>query len=172
MERELLLLGLLRQHEMYGYQINDLINLHLRTSVELTKPTAYRLLHNMAERGWITYRDEKVGKRPTRRIYAVTEDGESQFQKMLVNCLGEYEPMTHPSTVCMAFSDILPPEEVILLLKRRLETIKERIEVLISDQSHLGTFKYVIDYQIRHLETDLAWYSDVISQLESMGKMV
>ena len=37
MERKLLLLGLLRQHEMYGYQINDLIDAHLGSNITLTK---------------------------------------------------------------------------------------------------------------------------------------
>ena len=42
MERKLLLLGMLRNNNLYGYQINELIDTHLNTSVNLTKPTAYR----------------------------------------------------------------------------------------------------------------------------------
>ena len=77
------LLGLLRQHDLYGYQINEMIDAHLGSSINLTRPTAYRLLHNMAEQGWISYREEKIGKRPTRRIYALTASGEAAFQELL-----------------------------------------------------------------------------------------
>ena len=167
MERKLLLLGLLRQHEMYGYQINNLINAHLGSNINLTKPTAYRLLHNMAEKGWVSYREEKVGKRPTRRIYALTESGEAKFQVMLRSCLGQYEPAKHTSTVCLAFLDTLPPEEVRPLLENQHATIGELIASSKSNESHRGSFQLLIDHQIRHLETDLEWLSDVITHHES-----
>lgn len=167
MERKLLLLGVLRQHDMYGYQINELIDAHLGSSFDLTKPTAYRLLHNMAEQGWISYREEKVGKRPTRRIYAITEIGEEKFQEMLKSCLGQYEPAEITSTICMAFLDTLPLEEVLPLLERRRATIEELIVSMKSDQSHHGAFQFTIDHQIRHFETDLEWISELITRLES-----
>ena len=59
MERELLLLGLLRQNEMYGYQINEMIDSQFGGSINLTKPTAYRTLHNMAKENLITFHEEK-----------------------------------------------------------------------------------------------------------------
>ena len=167
MERELLLLGLLRQHDMYGYQINELIDAHLGSSIDLTKPTAYRLLHNMAEQGWISYHEEKVGKRPTRRIYTITEIGEVKFQEMLKSCLGQHGPVEITSNICMAFLDTLPLEEVLPLLERRRATIEELIASMKSDQSHHGAFQLTIDHQIRHLETDLEWLSEVITRLES-----
>jgi DNA-binding PadR family transcriptional regulator len=167
MERKLLLLGLLRQHEMYGYQINDLIDAHLGANINLTKPTAYRLLHNMAEQGWISYREEKVGKRPTRRIYSLTEKGDAEFQEMLRCCLGQYQPSEHTSTLCLAFFDALPPEEVLPLLEKRRLTIEELIVANKSDQSHHGAFQLTIDHQIHHLVTDLEWLSEVITRLES-----
>ena len=69
MERKLLLLGMLRNHPMYGYQINDLIDTHLGSSISLTKPTAYRLLNQMTEDGWIEFNEKQVGNRPVRRVY-------------------------------------------------------------------------------------------------------
>ena len=167
MERKLLLLGLLRKHDMYGYQINDLIDAHLGSSINLTKPTAYRLLHNMAEQGWISYHEEKVGNRPTRRIYVLTENGESQFHKLLRDCLGQYEQADYSSVVCLAFLDALPTEQVLPLLGKRRTAIVELLESLHSSDSHHGGFQLTIDHQVRHLETDLIWLSEVISHLES-----
>lgn len=147
MQRKLLLLGLLRQHEMYGYQINDLIDAHLGTSINLTKPTAYRLLHNMAEQGWISFREEKAGKRPTRRIYTLTETGEAEFQELLRFCLGQYEPAENANTVCLAFFDTLSPEEVLPLLEKRRAAIEELIAMKKSEQSHSGAFQLIYDHQ-------------------------
>lgn len=167
MERKLLLLGLLRQHDMYGYQINDLIDAHLGSYINLTKPTAYRLLHTMAEQSWISYRDEKVGNRPTRRIYVLTEKGEAQFQKLLRDCLGQYEQVEYSNAVCLAFIDTLPTEQTVELLGKRRTKIEELIVSMESGDSHHGGFQLTIDHQVRHLETDLKWLSEVISHIES-----
>jgi len=42
MERELLLLGLLRGEEMHGYQLSEFIDSHLGTTVYPTRPASYR----------------------------------------------------------------------------------------------------------------------------------
>ena len=47
MERELLLLGVLRQGEMHGYQLHDFIERSLAFCTDLKKPTAYFLLDKM-----------------------------------------------------------------------------------------------------------------------------
>lgn len=169
MERELLLLGLLRQNEMHGYQINEFIDSHLGSGINLTRPTAYRMLHNMADRGWITFHEEKVGKRPTRRIYAITKEGEAKFHEILLTCLGEYQPAEYPSSVCIAFIDYLPVEVILPLLEKRLQAINEQISRLKADKNHPGAFQLTIDHQVKHLEVDFAFVSDLISWLESAG---
>jgi len=75
MERKLLLLGMLRDHEMHGYQINEMVDIHLGSSVQLTRPTAYRLLNQMADDGLILFKEEQEGKRPPRRVYSITPQG-------------------------------------------------------------------------------------------------
>ena len=173
MERELLLLGLLRQNEMYGYQINEFIDSHFGSGINLTRPTAYRLLHNMAKQGWITFREEKVGKRPTRRIYAITGSGEAKFHEILLSCFGQYKPAEYSSTVCIAFLDSLPFDEVLPLLEKQRKSIEDLLNRLKSDQNHPGAFQLTIDHQVRHLETDLEWISELIYSLEtpvSQGK--
>lgn len=171
MERKLLLLGLLRQNEMYGYQINEFIDAHLGSSINLTKPTAYRLLQNMAEQGWVLSREEKVGKRPTRRIYAITESGEEMFRELLFNCIGHYKPAEYSSTVCLAFLDTLPIDEALPQLEKQRQTIEELLNSVKSVQHHEGAFQLTIDHQIRHLKIDLEWLAEVISDLKTSDRV-
>ena len=86
---------------------------------------------------------------------------------MLVNYLSHYEEAEQSNAVCMAFLDTLPPEETIPLLKKRRTAIESLIAAKQSDQNHHGSFQLTIDLQIRHLQTDLEWLSDVIAHLES-----
>lgn len=54
MERELLLLGLLQQQEMHGYQLHEFIDSYMQTCVDLKKSTAYYLLEKMAKDGFLS----------------------------------------------------------------------------------------------------------------------
>jgi DNA-binding PadR family transcriptional regulator len=49
MDRQLLLLGLLRRQEMHGYQLNEFIEEKMHSCIDLKKPTAYYLLDKLAQ---------------------------------------------------------------------------------------------------------------------------
>lgn len=164
MERRLLLLGMLRSHPMYGYQINELIDAHLGISVALTKPTAYRFLNEMTEQGWIEFQEEQEGKRPPRRVYSILPDGEIAFQKMLRENLEEYTPIASYGTIGIAFLDAIPMKEALPLLKKRRKTIEEISDDLKVDDDHHGGFDYVILHQIKHLAAELEWLDEIIDQ--------
>jgi DNA-binding PadR family transcriptional regulator len=162
MERKLLLLGMLRNHSMYGYQINELIGAHLGTSVALTKPTTYRFLNEMADKGWIEFQEEQVCSRPTRRVYSILPDGEIAFQKMLRESLAQFTPTASYGTIGIAFLDAIPPEEALPLLQIRRKTVEETLTELTVDEDHTGGFGYVILHQIQHLKAELVWLDEVI----------
>jgi DNA-binding PadR family transcriptional regulator len=169
MERKLLLLGMLRETSMYGYQINELIDTHLGTSVRLTKPTAYRFLNQMAEEGWITFTEKQEGNRPTRRVYSIAPDGESAFQGLLRESLVRFEPAASHSTIAIAFMDALPAEDTLALLHERRETIEETRDGLAVDTAHHGGFEYLILHQVRHLDTELEWLDEIIKHITEQG---
>ena len=78
MERELLLLGLPRFGESHGYHLMEMLDQHLGVFVGLTKPTACRLLDELAREGWLGEREERHGKRPPRKVYTITPAGQEQ----------------------------------------------------------------------------------------------
>jgi DNA-binding PadR family transcriptional regulator len=119
MERKLLLLGLLRSQEMHGYQINELIDAHLGTSIELKKPTVYKLLGAMVNDGWINFHEEREGNYPTRRVYRITTEGEEVFQQLLRQSLADYKPISYLGNVGIMYLDTLPVEEAAALLQQR-----------------------------------------------------
>ncbi|MBN2502086.1 MAG: PadR family transcriptional regulator [Anaerolineales bacterium] len=167
MEKRLFLLGLLRKSEMYGYQITELIKAHFDFSIAITTPTAYRLLRKMAEDGWITYRDEKVGNRPERRVYSITGKGEVTFQKLLRRSLASYQPADHVSTVSMAFLTLLLPEESLPLLEQRKQSIEKYLEKLKQIGSQQMEYYLVVENHQVHVETELAWIQKLIEKVRS-----
>ena len=167
MERELLLLGLLRVEEMHGYQLNEIIDSHLGMGIQLKKPTAYRLLSRMADDGWVTYREEQEGNRPPRRVYAITEPGEAAFQRLLRKSLADYRPVDFLGNIGLLFLDAIPVEEALSLLQERRGVVEDRLQTAHTHAAHLGGTSLMISHQLRQLSTELEWLDEVIAQLGS-----
>jgi DNA-binding PadR family transcriptional regulator len=167
MERELLLLGLLRSQDMHGYQLHEAIDSHLGMGVQLTKPTAYRLLSNMAEDGWVTFREEQEGNRPPRRVYAITPQGEVAFQRLLRESLASYQPSEFTCHIGLAFLDQLSPEEALPLLHRRRAVMEELLESTQAHGEHPGSLQLMLERQVYLLAAELEWLGTVIARLQN-----
>jgi DNA-binding PadR family transcriptional regulator len=165
MERRLLLLGLLREEEMYGYQINEMIETHLGSSIRLTKPSAYRILHSMAEEGLITFREEKEGNRPTRRVYKITRAGRSQFEDLLKQSLSEYKLTENINAISLAYIDEISKREARSLLEERRMELSRKLQEYFEDETQHGIYQLVIENQILHLSAELEWLKAVIERI-------
>ena len=154
-ERELLLLGLLRKREMHGYQLSEFLEVHLGMFFDLKKATAYNLLRKMEEMDWVTSREEKEGRRPVRRVFTITREGEAIFQSLLRKSLPEYRFPAFPANVPVLFLDALPPEERTDLLEGRRGEVTDQLSVLKSHSDH-GAHP-LLDHRRRILQAELDW---------------
>lgn len=167
MERELLLLGLLRQQEMHGYELHDFIERTMQTCVDLKKSTAYYLLDKMAKSGYITESTEQSGNRPPRRVYHITETGEDHFQSLLRQNLATYEPAKFGSVVGLVFLDEIEAEEARPLLEQRRLILAEQLQMVTDVPAHPGSLQFVIEHQKMHLEAELNWLDQIINNLQT-----
>jgi DNA-binding PadR family transcriptional regulator len=154
-ERELLLLGLLRQREMHGYQLSEFLDTHFGLFFDLKKATAYNVLGRMEERGWVDSREEQEGKRPPRRVFAITEEGEAIFQERLRHFLAEYRPAVFPGNVPVLFLGALSGEEKRSLLMERAAKISERLITLETHTDHVN--HPLREHQVQIMETERDW---------------
>lgn len=163
-ERELLLLGLLRGREMHGYQLSEFLETHLGMFFELKKATAYNLLGKMEEVGWVISREEKEGRRPIRRVFAITPKGESAFQRLLRKLLPKYQYPAFPANVPVLFLDALPPEEQTDLLRERRGGVRDRLTALDLHMDHVA--HPLLDHRRRVLQAELDWLEVLIEGTE------
>lgn len=165
MERELLLLGLLRQHEMHGYELHSFIENAMSTCIDLKKPTAYLLLDQMTAAGWITVSEQRSGNRPPRKVYRLTTAGEAQFDRLLRANLASVVEVKFGGDVGLAFVDALPPAEAIDLLTQRRQMLVTQLQAAQQVPPHAGSLQILIDHQAHYLASELAWVDKVIAQL-------
>jgi DNA-binding PadR family transcriptional regulator len=167
MEKKLLLLGFLRNHDMHGYQLSEMLAERAANSVTLSKANAYKLLKQMEAEGWVTYREEREGNWPTRRVYSVTPAGEAAFQDLLRRALADYERAEFPHLVPLNFIGDLPPADALALLRQRRQRVAALREALRQVPEEMRRAHLSVDYLIRFFDFELAWLDGVLADLET-----
>ncbi len=165
MDRELLLLGLLRQAEMHGYQLAEFIQRDLTSCTTLKKSTAYYLLERMERDGWIKRSTGREGNRPERHVYSLTPEGEAAFDRLLRENLATYQPPAFENDIGLAFIDALPRAEARRLLNKRREALAARLAEAQVIPTHTGSYQLVIQHLIHHLTGEMAWLDAVLAHL-------
>ena len=75
---DLLVLSILENEKMYGYQMIKQLKLKSENVFEFQEGTLYPILHKLEEKKWISsYWDEVDGKK--RKYYSITKDGKKQL---------------------------------------------------------------------------------------------
>ncbi len=168
MSRELLVLGLLRQQKMHGYQLHDFIEQNLSSCTDMKKQTLYALLDKLAKKEWVEVSEEQEGNRPIRKVYAITSSGEAEFQRLLRANLSQHGETVFVDDIGMVFIDALPSNEAIEFLVSRRELIVEKLAGIqpVVDM-HQGGARLVVEHQAYHLESEIRWLDKVIADLES-----
>lgn len=169
MERELLLLGLLRQQEMHGYQLHEFIERDLSVCINMKKPTAYYLLKKMSQDGWITEELAREGNRPTKKVYRLTAAGEAAFQRLLRENLSTYRLAEFSDEIGLAFLESLDAEEAVRLLSQRRKAVSEALASAMTAPQHQGSLQWIIERQIQRLKNELTWMDEIIARLEESG---
>ena len=76
----MLVLRLLEEKDMYGYEMIDTLRKKSNNVFELKAGTLYPLLHNMESKGLLTaYEQEFAGKK--RKYYSITKEGKGLLEK-------------------------------------------------------------------------------------------
>lgn len=76
----MLLLKLLSEKDMYGYEMIETLRQRSQNVFELKAGTLYPLLHSLEDKGYLTVYEKEAGGK-TRKYYAITREGRKMFQQ-------------------------------------------------------------------------------------------
>lgn len=168
----LLLLGLLKGQRQHGYQLNDFIERNLSRFTTLKKAAAYAALDRLEKSGLIEAHSEQAGNRPTRKVYALTSQGEQHFLDLLRAHLARPEPVAFYGDLGLMFLNQLPGQEAISLLSERAQAMDEQIASLERVPTHEGAMgsglfgvDLAVSRQLALLRADRAWLDVALSTL-------
>jgi PadR family transcriptional regulator PadR len=78
---EILLLTLLQEEPMYGYQLAKELRHRSRGYFEFKEGTLYPALHRMEGRGWLRAEWQVVEEGPSRKYYHLTASGREELKR-------------------------------------------------------------------------------------------
>ena len=107
MINQLILLGILMEGNMHGYQLNDYVKHAMILYTDLKKSTTYFVLDKLEKEGYVSHEIEREGKRPERRVYEITQKGKVRFYELLRECISGYAPIHLTDDIGVAFIDLL-----------------------------------------------------------------
>lgn len=175
MHKVLLLLGMLLDGPLYGYQMHQIIRAHGELYADLKKANLYYLLERLAKDGYLEVKAEPGtrGARGERLIYMLTEHGRLHFHELLRETLVSYELVHTGIETAIVFLSYLSRDEGIALLQRRRQTIQQRREQVIADvgqpNEHTPLVTVAGDHLVSLIDAELAWIERSLAYLREVG---
>jgi DNA-binding PadR family transcriptional regulator len=175
MSTRLVILGLLRERPLYGYEIKHIIEEHMGDWTNIAFGSIYFALRKLAEEEFIEkVATEKEGGRPSRTVYQITGAGRKEFLRLLREVWKDLERHYFALDIGLVFTEALPIEEVKDCLRGRvaqLEAFLQHLdahqeEVMAIEETPRKTLGVIFDHSRLHFEAELAWTRDLLEKME------
>ena len=169
MSARLAVLGLLRSQPLYGYELKQRIDDTMGAWTNIAFGSVYYALGKLTEEGLIEeVGTEREGRRPSRTVYAITNGGRDEFERLLRETWGEVEPQSFAFDIALTFVDALSIDEVKHYLQERVRQIEGAVQRLDRrEEERLQEERRpltgaLFDHQRIHLEAELTWTRGVL----------
>ncbi len=175
MHKILLLLGMLLDRPLYGYQMHQIVRAHGELYADLKKANLYYLLEHLAKDGYLEVQAEPGtrGARGERLIYTLTESGRVRFHELLRETLVSYELVHTGIETAIVFLSYLSQDEGLALLQKRRQAIQQRREQVVADVGQLNEHMPLViiagDHLVSLIDAELAWIDRSLAYLQKVG---
>ena len=123
------LLSLLTERPMYPYEMASKLREYGKDqSIKINWGSLYTVVQNLEKHGFIEAVEvAREGRQPERTTYRITEAGRDELKDWLRELLSEPEREYTRFEAALGECGILAPDELIGLLRQRLEALEEAI---------------------------------------------
>ncbi|MBE0447399.1 MAG: helix-turn-helix transcriptional regulator [Actinobacteria bacterium] len=175
---DLMVLGLVLEKPMHGYEINQVIGSEEMYSwLDISRTSVYYALARLKKQGFIAEVVEKQYNKPDRSVYRITETGRELFFDSLEWSLAEQEKVFLEYNVGLFFINKLTKEKAYEVLEKRKrfvkkwqKSLKEQLKLVQDDEEYSPTLKAVIDHTLSFAEHEASWLDDFIKNTDSSFK--
>ncbi|OEJ95067.1 PadR family transcriptional regulator [Streptomyces thermolilacinus] len=173
----LLVLGAVRQHgRAHGYQVRNDLEYWGAHEWSNAKPgSIYHALKQMAKQGLLRAHETapSTAGGPPRTEYEITEQGTEEYFALLREALTAYDQKPDSLSAALGFIVDLPRDEVVGLLRRRVEDL-ERWRATVTGYytpeggpGQLGHIGEIMNLWLHQADAGAAWTRGLIERIEA-----
>jgi DNA-binding PadR family transcriptional regulator len=171
----LAVLALLFERPMHPYEMGVILrHRHKEDSIKLRYGSLYMVIDLLLRRGFITARETvRDGRRPERTVYEITPAGRDELHAWMTDLIADPVKEYLRFEAALSLLPVLPPEEVLALLRRRLTRIETKVAELKSQLEMVVGQKlpplFVIEneYRLALMTAEQHFIADVITRIET-----
>ena len=129
---DLIVLGILKKESLSAYDIQKLVEYrHISKWVKISTPSIYKKVLQLEEKGLIKSHTVKEGKMPEKAVYSLTEQGEQEFEKLMLEISAKSVNIYLDFNAVIVNLDSLSPEDqktCLTEIERNVRQLKTYIE--------------------------------------------
>jgi len=160
---------------MHPYEMGVILRQrHKEDSIKLRYGSLYTVIDLLLRRGFIMARETgRDGRRPERTVYEITPAGHDELHAWMSDLIAEPVKEYPQFEAALCLLPVLPPEEALALLRRRLTRIEAKTAELQSQLDTLARQKlpplFVIEnkYRLALMTAERRFIAEVITGIES-----
>jgi DNA-binding PadR family transcriptional regulator len=163
---EIVVLGLLAEEPMYGY---DLLERFRERSmgfwVEVGKASVYQALRRLERAGLVSGRAQEGPEGPDRRVYRISKTGRDRLRAGLVERCASLEPYETSGGLALGFAHLLPAADARKALDAREASIRDLMDAVRTERARTSAERgpdrsvsaAMLDRQEAFAKAELAW---------------
>ena len=169
-EKELLLLGLLKESPKHGYDIKRKIKEILSLFAGVDLKSIYYPLQVLERNGLVIKRTTKPGNRPERIVYELTSKGESYFDELLNRSFLNFKRPQFSLDLSLYFLHFMKPAVAKRRMRARLSILNrvcKGLEQMIKEQSKKkpSSLARILEHNRRQVQAESDFLIDLIKSV-------
>jgi DNA-binding PadR family transcriptional regulator len=163
---EAVVLGLLGEEQLYGYQILERFRERgMEHWARVGRASVYQALHRLEREGFITGRTQGRGEGPDRRVYRISRSGRDRLREALRERLAGGHTAQSEAGVALGLAHSLGPSGVRGAIGSRQAEVSELIRSVDADRAGLRAARApgaqvarrMLDLQAAYLRAERTW---------------
>jgi DNA-binding PadR family transcriptional regulator len=171
----LAVLALLFERPMHPYEMGVVLKQrHKEESIKLRYGSLYTVIELLLRRGFIVARETaRDGRRPERTVYEITATGRDELRAWMADLIADPVKEYPQFEAALALLPVLPPDEALALLRRRLTLFEQNSAALtreLQEVSALGLpplFLVETEYRLALIKAEQQFVAELIRRIES-----
>ncbi len=173
-KNELVVLGLLNQKPMHGYQLyHEIERTRMEFWAQVNLASIYNTLNRLEQRKMIEPKREKPGRMPERSVYRITKKGKEKLASLVEQTLKDNRIPQANVVVGVAFIKGLPKRKAVDCLKYKKEFFQKTLKHLLKAEKDEGKdmpfpWEFILQSAINHLRQGIKSINALIEQIQKM----